>query len=223
MKKECRIACVLTLLLFAQGFFGVFPWNLLAYWAFRYLETERAYDTCQATFTMAIAVVVLAVGAFMGGALGDFAFNRTRRGRLIVSIIGVILGAMFLWIALSVPVWSESQFLLFWLLTAFFMALPPANTPATVHDITEPEVRSTALGIQYFIENVGAATAPFLAGLIAVRSSLGNAFLFIGVGAWVICAILLVIAAYLVPKDIESLRQLMRERADEARELQTTA
>jgi MFS family permease len=211
------------LLLFAQGFFGVFPWNLLAYWAFRYLETERAYDTGQATFTMAIAVVVLAVGAFMGGALGDFAFNRTRRGRLIVSTIGVILGAMFLWMALSVPVGSESQFLLFWLLTAFFMALPPANTPATVHDITEPEVRSTALGIQYFIENVGAATAPFLAGLIAVRSNLGNAFLFIGVGAWVICAILLVIAAYLVPKDIESLRQLMRERADEARQLQTTA
>lgn len=211
------------LLIFAQGFFGVFPWNLLAYWAFRYLETERAYDAGQATFTMAIAVVVLAVGNFVGGALGDFAFNRTRRGRLIVSAIGVILGAMFLWLALTVPVGTESRFLLFWLLTAFFMALPPANIPATVHDITEPEVRSTALAISSFIENTGAATAPFLAGLIAVRSSLADAFLLIGIGAWVVCAILLGIAAYSVPKDIESLRQLMRDRADEARELQTPA
>jgi MFS family permease len=207
------------LLLFAQGFFGVFPWNVLTYWAFRYLETERAYDTGQATLTMALAVIVLAVGNFLGGALGDFAFNRTRRGRLLVSIIGVLLGAVFLWLALSVPVGSESQFLLLWLLTAFFMALPPANTPATVHDITEPEVRSTALSIQYFVENVGAATAPFLAGLIAVGSSLGDAFLYIGVGAWALSALLLGVAAYLVPKDIESLRRLMRERADEARQM----
>lgn len=209
------------LLLFMQGFFGVFPWNLLAYWAFRYLETERAYDTGQATFTMAIAVALLAVGNLVGGALGDFAFSRTRHGRLVVSTVGVILGAIFLWMALIVPVGSEGRFLAFWLLLSFFAALPGANTYATVHDITEPEVRSTALAIQYFVESVGAAAAPLLAGLIAVRSSLRDAFLFAGIGAWVLCAILFGIAAYLVPKDVEALRQLMRERADEARQLHT--
>lgn len=209
------------LLLFAQGFFGVFPWNVLAYWSFRYLETERGYDTGQATLTMAIVVIVLALGNFVGGALGDFAFNRTRRGRLILSTIGVILGAVFLWMAITVPVGNEGQFLVLLVPTAFFMALPAGNTPATVHDITEPEVRGTALAIQYFIEHGGAATAPLLAGLIAVRSSLGDAILLIGVGAWVICAILFGIAAYLVPTDIESLRQLMRERAEEARQVRT--
>jgi len=210
-------------LLFGQGFFGVFPWNVLAYWAFRYLEVERGYDTGQATLTMAIAVIVLAAGSFVGGALGDWAFKRTRRGRLIVGTTGVLVGAAFLWLAMSVPVGSEGPFTILWVLTAFFMAIPPANTPATVHDITEPEVRSTALSIQYFIENVGAATAPLLAGLIAVRSSLSDAIVLIGVGAWVVCAILYGVAAYLVPKDIEHLRQLMQERASEARQLQTSA
>jgi MFS family permease len=189
-------------LLFGQGFFGVFPWNVLAYWAFRYL---------------------LAAGSFVGGALGDLAFKRTKRGRLIVGTTGVLLGAVFLWLAMSVPVGNEGPFTILWVLTAFFMAIPPANTPATVHDITEPEVRSTALSIQYFIENVGAATAPLLAGLIAVRSSLSDAIVVIGVGTWLICALLYGIAAYLVPKDIEHLRQLMQQRASEARQLQTTA
>jgi MFS family permease len=208
------------LLLFAQGFFGVFPWNVLAYWAFRYLEVERNYDVGQATLTMAIAVIVLAVGNFVGGALGDAAFSRETRGRVWVGTVGVLLGAIFLWLAMSVPVGNETRFLILWVLTGFFMALPPANTPATVHDITEPEVRSTALGVQYFIENLGAALAPLLAGMIAVRSSLGAAISSIGLGAWAICAVLYGITSTLLPADIESLRTVMRERADEVRRLQ---
>jgi MFS family permease len=35
------------LLLFAQGFVGVFPWQVITYWFFRYLETERFYDAQQ--------------------------------------------------------------------------------------------------------------------------------------------------------------------------------
>jgi MFS family permease len=61
------------------------------------------------------------------------------------------------------------------------------------------------------------ALAALLAGLIAVRSSLSNAIVLIGVGAWGVAAVLNGVAAYLVPKDIASLCQIMSERADRAR------
>jgi MFS family permease len=73
------------LLLMAQGFFGVFPWNVLIYWFFRYLETERGYSSGQATTSMLIAIVALSTGYFAGGTMGDALFRRLQRGRLLVA------------------------------------------------------------------------------------------------------------------------------------------
>jgi hypothetical protein len=99
-------------------------------------------------------------------------------------------------------------------LTALFIPFAAPNVISTVYDVTLPEVRSTALAVQYFIESAGAATAPLLAGLIAVRSSLHSAILIVCESTWIVCGILLILVAYLVPHDIATLRQAMRERAE---------
>ena len=208
------------LLLFAQGFFGVFPWNVISYWFFRYLETERKYSPDAVLLTMSVAVVVLASGYFVGGAAGDFMFKRTPRGRLIVTTTAVFLGAILLPITLNVPIENQGLFLVLLSLTALFIPFASPNVVSTVYDITLPEVRSTALATQSFIEEGGAALAPLIAGLIAVNSSLRDAILIICVSAWVLCAVFFAAAAYLIPRDIETLRGQMRERAEHARAIQ---
>jgi MFS family permease len=208
------------LLLFAQGFFGVFPWNVITYWFFRYLETERFYTEDAVLMTMVPAVLVLALGYFVGGYLGDFFFKKTPRGRLLVSTAAVLLGAILLFFTLNIPIENQSLFLIMLLATALFIPFASPNVISSVYDITLPEVRSTALAVQYFIENAGAALAPFLAGLIAVRSSLHNAILIICISAWVIDSILFAVAAYLVPEDIKTLRRQLRERAEQERAAQ---
>jgi len=202
------------LLLFAQGFFGVFPWNVIASWFFRYLETERHYDADAVFVTMVPAVLVLAAGYFIGGALGDYLFKRTPRGRLIVSTVAVLIGAILMPLALSVPVENQGLFLVMLCLTAVFIPFSAANVISTVYDISLPEVRSTAIAVESFIESTGPALAPWLAGAIAVGSSLQNAILVICVSAWLICAVFLALAAYLVPRDIAVLRAQLRERAE---------
>jgi MFS family permease len=206
------------LLLFAQGFVGVFPWNVITYWFFRYLETERNYNPDAVLTTMAPAILVLASGYFVGGALGDFFFKRTPRGRILVSMVGVLMGAIMLTFTMSVPPDNQTLFMLLLMATAIFIPIASANVISTVYDITLPEVRSTALAVQYFIENGGAALAPLLAGLIARSSSLHVAILVICVTAWVIGSILLAFTAYLLPPDIDTLRQQMRARADHERQ-----
>lgn len=208
------------LFLFAQGFAGVFPWNVIAYWFFVYLETERGYAEDSILFTMAPAVLVLAAGYFVGGALGDFAFKHTRRGRLLVSLGGVIMGAILLLITMNVPLESQTPFLIMLCLTALFIPFASPNVISTVYDITLPEVRSTALAVQYFIEDGGAAVAPLLAGFVADRSSLHEAILVICISAWVLCAFFFAFAAYLVPHDIEILRSQLRERAEREQAMQ---
>jgi len=201
------------LLLFAQGFVGIFPWNVITFWFFRYLEVDRGYDANTILFTMAPAILMLAAGYFVGGAVGDFFFRRTPRGRMLTAMFGVITGAVLLYITINIPDQNQSLFAIMMILTALFIPFAAPNVVSTVYDITLPEVRSTSLSIQYFMENGGAALAPILAGYIARLYSLETAILGICITAWVLGAVILGLTAYFVPADIHTLRTQMQERA----------
>jgi MFS family permease len=201
------------LLLMAQGFFGVFPWQVLTFWFFRYLEKERGYSSDQAMMTMIVAILTLSAGYFLGGTIGDFFFRRTPRGRVLTSMVGVLAGAVFLLLTLSVPFENQGLFMVLLALTGVNMSVAAPNVVATVHDVTEPEVRSTAQAMQYFAENIGSAVAPWLAGVIAVSYSLHVAILVICVTTWIACALLFGATSILVPRDVARLREEMRARA----------
>lgn len=206
------------LLLMAQGFFGVFAWNVLIFWFFRYLETERGYTSGQAMVAMLVAIAGLSVGYIVGGNLGDALFERTRRGRAIVGALGTLLAALLLLLTMAVPTENTLWFTVLLGLTGVAMSITPPNAMATVPDITLPETRSTAQAVRKLVEDGGAALAPFLAGLIAMRASLHVAIVTISVSTWLACAALFAVVAYLVPKDVEALRRAMRERAAELQE-----
>jgi len=95
------------------------------------------------------------------------------------------------------------------------MSMASPNVIASVFDITLPEIRSTAQAIRKLLEDSGAATAPFLAGLIAMNTSLHDAILYICIGTWIVCAIIFAVLIYVIPSDIEALRLTLRERAAE--------
>jgi fucose permease len=199
--------------IFLQGFAGVIPWNVITYFFFKYLETERGYDANGILFTMAPVILILAAGYFVGGAVGDFAFKYTNKGRIIISSVGVLMGALFMFLAVSSPIEAKNQFFIFMCLTAIFMPLSSANVIATVYDVTVPEVRSTAQAVEYFIENAGAAFAPILTGFIADAYSLQTAILLICTSAWILCFFFYIGAIFTIDKDSHNLRNQMAERA----------
>jgi MFS transporter, Spinster family, sphingosine-1-phosphate transporter len=198
---------------FLQGFAGVFPWNVITFFFFAYLEKERGYDADSILFTMAPVILILAGGYFLGGALGDYAYKYTNKGRIIISSVGVLLGAVFMYLAITTPAEARTQFFIFMCLTALFMPLSSANVTATVFDITPPEVRSTAQAAEYFIENAGAAFAPIITGVIADAIDLKTAILLICTVTWGLCFFFYLGAIYTIDKDSQDLRDQMAERA----------
>ncbi len=210
-------------LIFLQGFFGLFPWNVLTYWFFRYLEMERGFTSQEATTTMMVAIVTLASGYVVGGSLGDRLFRRRLDGRVLAAGGGVIAGAVFLTIAMNVPPASKALFIAVMALTGVTMSMAAPNVSATVQDIAEPEVRSSALAMLSFVEGTGAALAPWLAGIIGDRWSLRVAILAICVVTWVICAALFAALARAVPAEITRFRETMRRRAEESARLPRSA
>ncbi|HLE90923.1 MAG TPA: MFS transporter, partial [Anaerolineales bacterium] len=200
--------------IFLQGFAGVFPWNVITFFFFGYLETERGYDSGAIIGTMAPVILILAAGYFVGGSIGDFLFRRTKKGRILISSAGVLLGALFIYLAMTTPVDKPDQFFILMCLTAIFMPLSSANVIATVYDVTVPEVRSTAQAIEYFVENSGAVTAPALTGAIIVASGDKTfAILSICVIAWLLCFFFYLGALFTIDKDTNALRAQMAQRA----------
>lgn len=202
------------ILIFIQGFFGVFPWNVITYFFFLYLANERNYDDNTKLMTMGLAVIVLAAGYPIGGMLGDWLFKKTPSGRVIVGAAGVIIGAILMWITLEIPNDQPILFMIMLAFTALFIPFASPNVISTVYDVTLPEIRSTALAVESFIESAGAATAPLITGIIADGSSIKNAMLLICISTWGLCAVFYIIAAFLVPKDINDLHKQLQARAE---------
>lgn len=200
---------------FLQGFAGVFPWNVITFFFFGYLQSERGYDENAVLMTMAPIVIVLAAGYFVGGALGDWLFKKTPKGRILVSCFGVLMGAIFLLLAMLTPIEARGQFFVLMCLTALFMPFSSPNVVATVFDVTSPEVRSTAQSVEYFIENSGAALAPTLAGAIALASSKQTAILSVCIAAWILCFFFYLGALFFINPEAQALREQMRKRAEE--------
>ncbi len=203
--------------IFLQGFVGNFPWNVITFFFFGYLMTDRGYDNNAVLMTMAPVIIILAAGYFVGGSLGDWLFKRTNKGRILVSSVGVLLGAAFLYLALKTPVDQPGVFFLWMALTAIFMPLSSPNVIATVYDITVPEVRSTAQAVEYFVENIGAAVAPIVAGYLSLTYGKGNAILWTCIVAWLLCFLFYLGALLTVDEDIHGLRSQMAARAAEQR------
>ncbi|PKO02601.1 MAG: MFS transporter [Chloroflexi bacterium HGW-Chloroflexi-5] len=203
-------------MVYAQGFAGVFPWNVITYYIFGYLGTERGYDETTTLMIMAPAILLMAAGYPVGGLLGDKIFKKHKGGRLIASEIGVVLGMVGLFLAMNTP---NEQVLLFGILlclTAFFMPFASPNIISTMYDVTLPEVRSSAQSVESLIETAGAWTAPILAGVLADATSVGFSIKLICTAAWSLCVVFLLLAIFFIPKDINSLHKELEARALEA-------
>jgi len=187
------------LVLLAQGFFGSFPWQVLIFWFFRYLEVERGYTSDEAMMTMMVVIVPLSIGYLLGGAVGDFFFRRTPRGRLLTAMVGVLAGAVFLTLMLTLPTEDQRISLPLLALMGLTMSVASPNVIATVQDVTEPEVRGTAQSVMSLADTAGSAFAPVLAGLIAVSYSLHLAILTICISTWLLCAVLFGVTAFFIP------------------------
>lgn len=198
--------------LFLQGFFGVFPWAAF-FWIVRYLQTERGFNSMQILITSIGMAVFGMIGNSISGVLSDFAFKRNKRGRMILATVSVLLGMVLLNLALRVPLHQSTLFSILMAFTALIIPMPGPNTASTVYDITLPEVKTTAQSMLLFIERIGSATAPLIAGIIAVKQDLGTGILTISTIGWSLCGIFLFAAILTVPKDIQKLRDQMEMRA----------
>jgi MFS family permease len=197
--------------LYAQGFFAVFPANVLTWWFVRYLETERNYAPGQMLATIVLVVVALGIGYPVAGALSDRLFRWNPRGRFLAGSL-TLAGTLIVIAALRIPVAHPAVFAALLATGAFLIPFAGPSVAAAICDVTLPEVRSTSVAAQYFVETIGAAAAPAVAGVLAGFGGLGNAFVIVLSTAAACWAIPWLLAAAWYPRELERTRAVLRER-----------
>jgi len=196
-----------------QGFFGVFPWQVLQAWIFTYMVKERGFDEALSMVVMLTWLLSMIMGSLVGGMLGDMLFKRNIRGRAILSAFDVFFSAIALYFTIMWPRENLIGFIIIGTIASFILPMAGPNVSAAVTDIAEPEVRSSADALLRIFEYGGSSAAPLISGYLADIYGLGLSILYVSFTTWMICSVLFIMLALVIPKDILELRRKMAERA----------
>jgi len=200
-----------------QGFFGVFPWQVLQAWFFTYMMKERNFNEVTALLVMLVLLVTMVIGNIVGGLLGDALFKKDLRGRAVVGAVTVFLSAVTIYWTIMWPKQDVIGFTVVGAITAFILPMAGPNVSAAVTDVVEPEARSSGDALLRIFEYGGSSAAPLISGYLADTFGLGMGILYVSFTTWIFCGILFTILAFVIPKDILGLRKRMSERAEELR------
>jgi len=207
--------------LFLVGFFAIIPWTAIATWMFQHLQDTHGMLTEEIYFILLPALTALTLGYPIGGLIGDGLFTVSRRGRVIMSLLGIALSIVFLLLSFQTINTQGMFFLVMMILNGLFMALERPNVIAMVFDITLPELRSTSISIMMLFQLIGSFLGPILVGYLLPFTGLGNALLWVCAFAWGISLLLLIALCRIMPQEIEGLRKRMAYRSQLERQLKT--
>ena len=201
-----------------QGFFGIFPWQVLQAWIFTYMIKERGFTETVALLVMLVLLVTMIIGNVVGGLLGDTLFRRDLRGRAIVGAVTVFLSAVTIYMTIMRPTQDVIGFTVVGAITAFILPMAGPNVSAAVTDVVEPEVRSSGDALLRIFEYGGSSAAPLISGYLADTFGLGMGILYVSVTTWIVCGVLFTVLAFVIPKGILHLRKEMSERAEKLKQ-----
>lgn len=177
-KEKVPVSVVLktpSVLLLSLVFFGAnFVTWALNTWVPTYIHDQYHLSLTTSAFagTSSLQIASL-LGVLVGGVLGDIWYRRSIMARFYILAGGLIVATPFVFLigqTLSVSL------LVFCLIGAgFFKGMFDANIYAAMHQVTVPNVRSTAVGVMTAIGFLGAGLAPLIIGVYSPALGLGAA------------------------------------------------
>lgn len=151
-----------------------------------FLPVYLAYELGYSPWATGMAMTLLQIMGFIAGPIGGHVSDIIGRKKVVMTSMAgtalVILGIVF---AGKTPV-----FILIVALLGFFLYATRAVFQAWTLEQTPPHLAATGIGINFSMQGVGAAFAPFMFGYIADQYSIYTAFYFLA-GLVVIANILI--------------------------------
>lgn len=200
---------------FLQGIFMLTTINALATFYVTWLVDDRGFPESEAPLFFGGVVISLAVGNFVGGVVGDWAYQRwPKYGRAAVSQISIAVALPAMWF-LFAQATSTAAILISSIVAGFFLdwtrrgAMQPM-----VQSAVRPELRSTAMALTEFVNGAFASVVIILFGNYAVQFGLSRTLLYLTSGFWAIAFLVTPLYYLVYPQDADRLHVQMQERRE---------
>jgi len=157
--------------------FSFFTIGGTSFWLTTYLTRAFSLSLTEAgSISGSVLIVSGLTGTVVGGWLADFLQRRRPEGRMITSVIGFLIGAPLVLLALSIH--TLPLFVGVFVVAAISLNFCTGSLNAVIQDVIAPNMRATAVGLALLLAHLlGDAAAPTVIGLISDRTSLGVALL----------------------------------------------
>ncbi|MEO8972501.1 MAG: MFS transporter [Ktedonobacteraceae bacterium] len=193
--------------------FSFFTIGGTSFWLPTYLN--RAFNlslTNAGTIAGVVLVISGIVGTVVGGWLADFMQRRFAGGRLFTCMIGFLIGAPLVLVALLIH--TLPLFIAVFVIAGISLNFCTGPLNAVIQDIIAPEIRATALGIALLLAHIlGDAAAPTIIGIFSDQSSLGTALLVTAPTFLFLAGLVCLIGLRTVARDMGSMQEQLQTSA----------
>jgi predicted MFS family arabinose efflux permease len=216
MKDVRELFGVKTVLVnFLQGIFMLTTINALATFYVTWLVDDRGFSEGDAPLFFGGVVISLAVGNFVGGVVGDWAFRHwPKYGRAVVSQISIAIALPAMWYLFAYAT-TTSSIITCSIISGFFLdwtrrgAMQPM-----VQNAVRPELRATAMALTEFVNGAFASVVIILFGNFANQYGLSQTLLILTSGFWLIAFLVTPLYYLVYPADAQRLHNQMQQRRE---------
>jgi len=201
--------------------------TILGTWAIFYLNTKiSSIDS-----SLIVTIYILSgsgslPGTIIGGKLGDKYFKKGNpKARVLISIIGLVIGIFFIMIFYLVPFYTATtlQVILSWIFFLivgyvgfFFTSFAVGNQFAIYSEVSLPEVRSTTNAMNGLMVNIGGIFGNLIiSSLIESNISWLPYAILLVLLIWLLGALFWIIPYYHYPRESKECRDVLMKRREE--------
>ena len=190
--------------------FSFFTIGGTSFWLTTYLARDFGLSLTNAGSISGIVLVTSGlVGTVVGGWLADFMQRRRPEGRLFTCMLGFLIGAPLVLVALFIH--TLPLFITVFVVAAISLNFCTGPLNAVIQDVIAPNMRATAVGLALLLAHLlGDAAAPTLIGLISDNSSLNTALITTAPLFLFLAGIVCLLGLRTVGKDMQRMQQQMK-------------
>lgn len=208
------------------NFIDVFPGSIVLFLIFKYMKDVHNMDAAGVNFAIVVVFAAGAAGAVVFGRLGDRAFRRDKRAKVIVALacnaVPIVFMVLFVLSRVRIPAGASlaetlaipgAWSLILTIAAAMFInqGVNP-NWYGTLTDVNLPEHRGAIIALASVMDLAGSALGPLIGSYIAtswgLRAAMASVLVF-----WVINVVLWLPALRHVRSDLDRTHRVLEERA----------
>lgn len=209
-----------NLMIFMQALPGTVPWGVFFVYMNDYYAHDKGFGVEKATLLVMVIGGAAILGGFLGGLVGQRAFNKHPKYLPLVCAVTTLAGVIPMAILIEYPATPDGSLvgpLLVGLSTGLLIAVTGPNVYTMLINVNAPEKRGAAFSLLNLFNDLGRGFGAWVVGVMAAHWGRVTAF-HVANGMWVFCGIVLLFMMVTFPKDEDALQErLKRLAADRTR------